>query len=55
MIPNMSFLKGIVVVASLTAGSAMLMWLGERITEKGNWKWYFPFVLTNQYRVQDPE
>ena len=26
---------GIVVVASLTAGSAMLMWLGERITEKG--------------------
>ena len=36
MIPNMSFLKGIVVVASLTAGSAMLMWLGERITEKGH-------------------
>ena len=35
MIPNMSVLKGIVVVASLTAGSAMLMWLGERITEKG--------------------
>ena len=35
MIPNMNFLKGIVVVASLTAGSAMLMWLGERITEKG--------------------
>ena len=35
MIPNMSFLKGIVVVASLTAGSATLMWLGERITEKG--------------------
>ena len=35
MIPNMSFLKGIVVVASLTAGSAMLMWLGERITETG--------------------
>ena len=35
MIPNMSFLKGIVVVASLTAGSTMLMWLGERITEKG--------------------
>ena len=35
MIPNMRFLKGIVVVASLTAGSAMLMWLGERITEKG--------------------
>ena len=28
MIPDMNFLKGIVVVASLTAGSAMLMWLG---------------------------
>lgn len=25
----------IVVVAALTAGSAMLMWLGERITENG--------------------
>ena len=35
MIPDMNFLKGVVVVASLTAGSAMLMWLGERITEKG--------------------
>ena len=35
MIPDMNFLKGIVVVASLTAGSAMLMWLGERITDKG--------------------
>ena len=35
MIPNMSFLKGVVVVASLTAGSAILMWVGEQITEKG--------------------
>ena len=35
MIPNMNFFKGVVVVACLTAGSAMLMWLGERITEKG--------------------
>ena len=25
----------IVVIAALTAGSAVLMWLGERITEKG--------------------
>ncbi len=31
----MDFLKGVVVIVSLTAGSAMLMWIGERITEKG--------------------
>ena len=31
----MNFLKAVVVIASLTAGSAMLMWIGERITEKG--------------------
>ena len=35
VIPGMNFGKGIVVVACLTAGSAMLMWIGERITEKG--------------------
>ena len=35
MIPDLDFFKGVVVVACLTAGSAMLMWLGERITEKG--------------------
>ena len=35
MIPNLDFFKGVVVVACLTAGSAMLMWLGERSTEKG--------------------
>ncbi len=35
MIKDMSFWKGVVVVVSLTAGSAMLMWIGERITEKG--------------------
>ena len=35
MIPNLDFFKGVVVVACLTAGSAMPMWLGERITEKG--------------------
>lgn len=35
MIPDINFFKGVVVVACLTAGSAMLMWLGERITEKG--------------------
>ena len=35
IIADMNVLKGIVVVASLTAGSAMLMWIGERITEIG--------------------
>src|SRR5699024_11828 len=35
IIQDMNVLKGIVVVVSLTAGSAMLMWIGERITEKG--------------------
>ena len=35
LIPNMTFFKGFTVVVCLTAGSAMLMWIGERITEKG--------------------
>lgn len=35
MIPDMNVLKGITVVASWTAGSAFLMWVGEQITEKG--------------------
>lgn len=35
LIPDINFLKGIVVVCCLTAGSAMLMWIGEQITEKG--------------------
>ena len=35
IVEDMNVLKGIVVVVSLTAGSAMLMWIGERITEKG--------------------
>ena len=35
MIPNITFLKGFEVVVALTAGSAFLMWIGERITEKG--------------------
>lgn len=35
LIPDMSFTKGVVVVTCLTAGSAMLMWIGEQITEKG--------------------
>jgi len=35
LIPDMNFLKGLTVVVALTAGSAFLMWIGERITEKG--------------------
>ena len=35
IVKDMDFLKGVVVIVSLTAGSAMLMWIGERITEKG--------------------
>ena len=35
LIPDLNVLKGVVVVVCLTAGSAMLMWIGERITEKG--------------------
>lgn len=32
---GVTFTNVVIVVASLTAGSAFLMWLGERITEKG--------------------
>lgn len=35
LVPNINFLKGLTVVVALTAGSAFLMWVGERITEKG--------------------
>ncbi len=35
LIPDNSFVKMVVVVVALTAGSAMLMWLGEHINEKG--------------------
>ncbi|MGI6006396.1 MAG: preprotein translocase subunit SecY [Ruminococcus sp.] len=35
LIPNMNFGKVVVVIATLTAGSAFLMWVGERINEKG--------------------
>ncbi len=35
LIPNINFFKGLVVVVCLTAGSAVMMWFGERITEKG--------------------
>lgn len=35
LIPDMDFLKAVVVVTCLTAGSAMLMWIGEQITDKG--------------------
>ena len=35
LIPGMNFGKALTVAVSLTAGSCFLMWIGERITEKG--------------------
>ena len=35
IIVNPSFLSGLVIVLAFTAGSAMVMWLGEQITEYG--------------------
>ncbi|MDO5345535.1 MAG: preprotein translocase subunit SecY [Lachnospiraceae bacterium] len=35
LIEEMNFLNALTVVVSLTAGSAFLMWVGERITENG--------------------
>lgn len=35
LIPDMNVLSVLTVIVSLTAGSAFLMWVGERITEKG--------------------
>lgn len=35
LVPDINFLKGLTVVVSMTAGSAFLMWVGERITENG--------------------
>ena len=35
LIPDLDFMKGLLVVACLTAGSAFLMWIGEQITDKG--------------------
>ena len=35
LIPDMNFGKAVVVVTCLTAGSALLIWIGEQITDKG--------------------
>lgn len=35
MVADLNFAKGATIVVTLTAGSAFLMWIGERITEKG--------------------
>jgi preprotein translocase subunit SecY len=35
LIPDITFFKGLTVIVALTAGSAFLMWIGERITESG--------------------
>lgn len=35
LLVEFSFVNAVIVVLTLTAGSALLMWIGERITEKG--------------------
>ena len=35
-----NFVNAAIVVLTLTAGSAFLMWIGERITEKRCGQWY---------------
>ncbi len=35
LLQEVSFMNGLVVVAALVAGSCFIMWIGERITEKG--------------------
>ena len=35
LIPNLTFAKGALIVLTLVAGMALLMWLGELITERG--------------------
>lgn len=35
LIPNMNFLNTLSVIVALTAGSSIVMWIGERITENG--------------------
>ena len=40
MLKDKNVLSVITVITALTAGSAFLMWVGERITEKGRRKWY---------------
>ena len=41
----------VIAVATMTAGSAFLMWIGERITEKGVGNFHRPAV---QYRILSP-
>ena len=35
LIPDFNWMKGAIVIVTLSAGAVVLMWLGERITEKG--------------------
>ena len=41
LLVDFNFVNAAVVVVTLTAGSAFLMWIGERINEKGVGNWYF--------------
>ena len=47
LIPDMTAMNVITVVVSLTAGSAFLMWVGERITEKGVGNGISIFLMIN--------
>ena len=47
MLQSDGILTIIMVIFTLTAGSAVLMWIGERITEKGGWKWYLYLLTIN--------
>ncbi len=42
-----NFVNATIVVCTLTAGSAFLMWIGERITEKGVGNWISIVLLIN--------
>ena len=48
---EMNFTSIVVAVVTLTGGSAMLMWIGEQITEKV-WKWYL-YRPDDQHCIQD--
>ena len=47
LLEEFNFVNVAIVVCTLTAGSAFLMWIGERITEKV-WEWYF-YRTVDQY------
>ena len=49
MFEHYTWYNVVVCVITLTAGSAFLMWVGERINRKGCWKWYFSCPVIQHY------